>query len=58
MIVSLRAKKMGDRLTLTSVPEEKTRVSFVSAGGGSAGRKHKAKPKAKKAAAPAAATQQ
>ena len=42
--VSLRAKKVGDRLTLTSVPGEPHKVSFVSAGAASkAPRKHRAK---------------
>jgi hypothetical protein len=43
--VSLRAKKMGDRITLTSVPGEPTKVSFVSAGAGKAAgtRKHRRK---------------
>lgn len=46
MVVSLRAKKMGDRITLTSVPGEKRMISFVSAGAAKkAPRKHKAKPK-------------
>jgi hypothetical protein len=47
MVVSLRAKKTGDRITLTSVPGEKRMVSFVSAGAAKkAPRKHKAKAKA------------
>lgn len=37
--VSLRAKKVGDRLTLTSVPGETKKVSFVSAGAAKAGRR-------------------
>jgi hypothetical protein len=42
--VSLRAKKVGDRLTLTSVPGEPHEVSFVSAGAAAkAPRKHRAK---------------
>lgn len=34
MTVSLRAKKMGDKLTLTSVPGEPQKVSFTTGGGG------------------------
>jgi hypothetical protein len=49
--VSLRAKKVGDRLTLMSVPGEKVHVSFVPSGA-KAVRKHKAKPKTKKGAPP------
>jgi hypothetical protein len=42
--MSLRAKKVGDKLTLTSVPGEPKKVSFVSAGAAKkAPRKHKAK---------------
>jgi hypothetical protein len=42
--MSLRAKKVGNRLTLTSVPGEPKKVSFVSAGAAKrAPRKHKAK---------------
>lgn len=37
MAVSLRGKKMGDRLTLTSVPGEKNMMSFTSAGMAKAG---------------------
>lgn len=37
--VSLRAKKVGNRLTLTSVPGETRKVSFVSAGAAKAGRR-------------------
>jgi hypothetical protein len=40
--VSLRAKKVGDKLWLTSVPGEKMKVSFTPTGGG------KAKPRKKK----------
>lgn len=43
--VSLRAKKVGDRITLTSVPGEPRHVSFVSAGAAKAPRKHKRKAK-------------
>jgi hypothetical protein len=39
--VSLRAKKVGDKLWLTSVPGEAMQVSFTPTGGGSA----KAKPR-------------
>jgi len=49
---SLRAKKVGDRLTLTSVPGEPEKMSFTTGGGGmKMPRKHKAKSKT---AAPAA----
>jgi hypothetical protein len=42
--VSLRARKSGDRITLTSVPGEPHKVSFVSGGGAAkAPRKHRAK---------------
>jgi hypothetical protein len=42
--ISLRAKKVGDRLTLTSVPGEPHKVSFVSAGAAAkTPRKHRAK---------------
>lgn len=41
--VSLRAKKVGDRLTLTSVPGEPKKVSFVSGGGTMKPRKHRTK---------------
>lgn len=40
--VSLRAKKVGDRVTLTSVPGEKRMFSFGSAGAAKAPRKHRA----------------
>jgi hypothetical protein len=43
--VSLRAKKVGDRLTLTSVPGETRMMSFTSAGAAKTPRKHKAKRK-------------
>jgi hypothetical protein len=47
--VSLRAKKVGDRVTLTSVPGEKRTFSFSSGGGAMKmkPRKHRAKAKAK-----------
>ena len=42
--ISLRAKKSGDKLTLTSVPGEPRKVSFVSAGAAAkAPRKHRTK---------------
>ena len=41
--VSLRAKKVGDRISLTSVPGEPHKVSFVSGGAAKAPRKHRAK---------------
>ena len=56
MTVSLRAKKMGDRLTLTSVPGEPQKVSFTTGGG-----MMKAKPrrsKKPKTAAPTTPPQQ
>jgi len=45
--VSLRVRKMGNRVTLTSVPGEKRTFSFGTAGTGSKPRKHKSKGKAK-----------
>ena len=47
--MSLRAKKVGDRLTLTSVPGEPQKISFTSGGGAMKmkPRKHRAKAKAK-----------
>ena len=44
--MSLRAKKVGDSLTLTSVPGEPQMVSFTSGGGAMKAkpRRHKAKP--------------
>jgi len=56
MTVSLRAKKMGDKLTLTSVPGEPQKVSFTTGGG-----MMKAKPrrsKKPKTAAPPTPPQQ
>lgn len=50
--VSLRAKKVGDRLTLASVPGEPRKVSFVSAGAAKAPRKHRTSRKAKTDAPP------
>jgi hypothetical protein len=51
--MSLRAKKVGDSLTLTSVPGEPQMVSFTTAGAAKARlRKHKAKAKTTGAAAP------
>src|SRR5882762_9343929 len=44
--VSLRAKKMGDRVTLTSVPGEKRMFSFGSAGAAKMPRKRRASRKA------------
>src|SRR5947207_10877444 len=49
--ISLRAKKVGDSLTLTSVPGEPQKVSFVSAGASPAPRKHR-KPRKSKVGAP------
>jgi hypothetical protein len=51
--VSLRAKKVGDKLWLTSVPGEAMQVSFTPTGGGSGKakpRKHKTTKKAETAA--------
>jgi hypothetical protein len=46
--MSLRAKKVGEHLTLMSVPGEKEQVSFVSAGAAKAApRRHRARRKAK-----------
>jgi hypothetical protein len=45
--VSLRVRKMGNRVTLTSVPGEKRTFSFGTAGTGNKPRKHKSKGKAK-----------
>jgi hypothetical protein len=47
--MSLRAKKVGDSLTLTSVPGEPQKVSFTSGGGAMKmkPRRHRAKAKAK-----------
>lgn len=50
--VSLRARKVGDRVTLTSVPGEKRSFSFGSAGAVKAPRKHRPKPKAAAPATP------
>jgi hypothetical protein len=56
--MSLRAKKVGDHLTLTSVPGEPQKVSFVSAGvAAKAPRKHRTTRKAKTAAPPPPAKQ-
>jgi hypothetical protein len=45
--MSLRAKKVGDNLTLTSVPGEPKQISFTTGGGTATpkARKHKSKPK-------------
>jgi hypothetical protein len=45
--MSLRAKKVGDRLTLTSVPGEPKSVSFTTGGGmmKTKPRKHRSKAK-------------
>jgi len=45
--VSLRVRKMGNRVTLTSVPGEKRTFSFGTAGTGNKQRKHKSKGKTK-----------
>jgi hypothetical protein len=55
--VSLRAKKMGDRVSLTSVPGEKRMFSFGSAGAAKMPRKHRAKRKASAPPTPPAAKQ-
>jgi len=53
MTVSLRAKKVGNSITLTSVPGEARQISFTSGGAAKATpRKYKAKPKAKTGAPP------
>jgi len=55
--VSLRAKRVGDKLWLTSVPGEPMQVSFTPTGGGKAKpRKHKASTKKTETAAPAKTT--
>ena len=56
--VSLRAKKVGDKLWLKSVPGEKMQVSFTPTGGGAMKkpRKHKATTKKTEGAAPAKTT--
>jgi hypothetical protein len=52
--MSLRARKVGDRLTLTSVPGEPQSVSFTSGGGTMKAkpRRHRSKAKTTTAAAP------
>lgn len=54
MAHSLRAKKVGDRLTLTSVPGEPESISFTTGGGAMKAkpRRHKAMTKPKPAASP------
>ena len=56
--VSLRAKKVGDKLWLTSVPGETMKVSFTPTGGGAMKkqRKHRATTKKTDAGAPAKTT--
>jgi hypothetical protein len=56
--MSLRAKKVGDSLTLTSVPGEPQMVSFTTSGGAMKAkpRRHKAKPKTGAPPPPAKAT--
>jgi hypothetical protein len=55
--VSLRAKKVGDKLWLTSVPGEKMQVSFTPTGGAkSKPKRKKASTKKTEAAAPAKTT--
>ena len=57
--VSLRAKKVGDKLWLTSVPGEQMKVSFTPTGGGGAmkkPRKHKTTTKKTDTGAPAKTT--
>jgi len=56
--MSLRVKKVGDKLWLTSVPGEKMVVSFTPTGGSMKPRprKHRAKPKTGAATAPAKTT--
>ena len=48
--MSLRAKKVGDSLTLMSVPGEPEKVMFTSGGSAMRPRRHKARPKTKTAA--------
>lgn len=54
--VSLRVRKMGDRMTLMTVPGEKRSFSFGTAGTKAKPRKHKSKGKAKTGAAAPATT--
>ena len=54
--MSLRAKKVGDSLTLMSVPGEPEQVMFTSGGSAMRPRRHRAKPKAKAGATPATPT--
>lgn len=55
--MSLRAKKVGNSLTLTSVPGEPKQVSFSTSGSGKAPRKHRTTKRTGKApAAPAKTT--
>ena len=54
--MSLRAKKVGDNLTLTSVPGEPESVYFSTSGSGMAKKKHRAKAKKTEPAAPAKTT--
>jgi hypothetical protein len=51
---SLRAKKVGDKLTLTSVPGEPEKISFTTGGTGMTGKTRRHKTMKPKAAAPAA----
>jgi hypothetical protein len=54
--MSLRAKKMGDKITLTSVPGEKQMVTFTSAGAGMRPRTHKPRRPKKPATTTGAST--
>jgi hypothetical protein len=56
--VSLRAKKVGDRVTLMTVPGEKRSFSFGSVAAAKAPRKHRTTRKAKTGAAPPPAPKQ
>lgn len=54
--ISVRVKKVGESLTLTSVPGEPESVSFSTSGRGMAPKKHKARAKKTEPAAPAKTT--
>ena len=56
--VSLRAKKVGDRITLTSVPGEKRMMSFTSEGAAKTAGTHKHKRKSATTAPPPAPPKQ
>jgi hypothetical protein len=50
---SLRAKKVGDKLTLTSVPGEPKKIMFTTGGSMAKPKKHKAKAKSAETTTPA-----